>query len=293
MILPYLQNIDREYYNRYTGFNLPYLNELKIFLVNPMPMPEDTFVKNILAKDEVDEFKVAPGKIPKKLHSALTDLIDQLYFYNEEENAMVNSVITYLSMSMNPDLAYIHSKLAPLQEIHSKLIDLEVGSDGLTVFAKFLYNRSRMMGLQSFHGLRPAELELTTGFDKLVDAKQLAKMLARMNNIHSALNALRLELPPPRFGGKDQPIYEMINEITVAMLAYRKSLIAPEKAGLGDVDLAASEAVLWKQDPTPAADDNLMTTIKKYDEMELPFTPADFLLSLNEGVRLSGINLMV
>ena len=291
MILPFLQNIDREFYNRYTGFNLPYLTELKLYLVSPVP--EDIFVKNILAKDEVDEFKVATGKIPKKLHSALTDLIDQLYFYNEEENAVINSIITYLSMSMQPDLAYIHGKLAPLQEIHSKLMDLEVGSDGLTIFAKFLYNRTRMVAMQSTRGLNEKELTLTTGFDKLVDAKELAKMLCRMNNIHSALSAMRLELAPPKFGSKEVQIYEMINEISVAMLAYRKSLIAPEKAGLGDVDLAASEAVLWKQNPTPAADDNLMSTIQKYDEMELPFTPSDFLLSLNEGVRLSGINLMV
>lgn len=291
MILPYLQNIDRELYNRYTNFNLPYLNELKIYLVNPMP--DDMFVKNILAKDEVDEFKVATGKIPKKLHSALTDLIDQLYFYNEQENAAVNSILTYFDLTVTPDLPYIHGKLAPLQEIHTKLVDLEVGSDGLVVFAKLLYNRSRMMALQS-RGLNDKELELRTGLEDLIeDSSQLAKMLARMNNIHSALNAIRLEMVAPRFGSGDQPITEMVTEISTAMTAYRKSLIAPEKAGLGDIDLAESEVTLWGRDPTPAADSNLSTTIKKYEEMGLAFTPTDFLLTLNEGVRLSGINLMV
>lgn len=292
MILPYLQNIDRELYNRYIGFNLPYLNELKIYLVNPMP--DDMFVKNILAKDEVDDFKVSTDKLPKKLHSALTQLIDELYFYNEQENQMVNSLLTYLSLTSTPDLAYIFSKMAPLQEMHSRLVDLDVGADGLVVFAKLLYNRSRMMALQTPQGLSKAELELRTDFDKLIpDTAHLAKMLARMNNIHSAINGLKLEMPIPRFGAPDKDIMEMVVSIGEAMMSYRKSLIAPEKAGLGDIDLAASETVLWSKDPTPAADANLTAVIEKYNEMNLPFTPTDFLLSLNEGVRLSGINLMV
>lgn len=292
MILPYLINIDRELYNRYTGFNLPYLNQLKIYLVNPMP--DDMFVKNILAKDEVDDFKVSADKLPKKLHSALTQLIDQLYFYNEQENQMVNSILTYLDLTTTPDLAYIHSKMAPLQEIHTKLVDLEVGADGLVVFAKLLYNRSRMMALQSPRGLNDEELKLRTDFDKLIDdTPMLAKMLARMNNIHSALHGLRVEMPAPRFGSPDKVISEMVMEVSDAMTSYRKSLIAPDKAGLGDVDLAASETVLWNKNPTPAADANLTAVIEKYNAMDLAFTPADFLLSLNEGVRLSGINLMV
>lgn len=291
MILPYLQNIDRDLYNRYTAFNLPYLNALKVYLVSPVP--DDIFVKNILAKDEVDEFKVATGKIPKKLHSALTGLIDQLYFYNEEENASVNGIISYLEASMDPDLQYIHGKLAPLQEIHSKLIDLETGADGLVIFAKFLYNRSRLLAMQSTRGLNETELTLRTDFDKMVPAKELAQQLARMNNIHSALHSVRLEMGPPRFGSKDASIHTMIDEVSTAMISYRKSLIAPEKAGMGEVDMAASEAHLWKLNPTPAAEENLNAVIDKFDEMNLAFTATDFLLTLNEGVRLSGINLMV
>lgn len=292
MFLPFLLNIDRELYNRYINFNLPYLNELKIYLANPVP--DDLFVKNILAKDEIDEFKVPADKLPKKLHSALTQLIDKLYFYNEQESVVMNSMMTYLQLTSTPDLAYIHSKLAPLQELHVELMDLEVGSDGLVVWAKLLYNRSRMMALQNPRGLNKAEMELRTDFDKLVpNTAELAKMLARMNNIHSAINGLKMELPAPKFNAPDRDISEMIVSICDAMTSYRKSLIAPEKAGLGDVDLAASESVLWNKNPTPAADSNLTSVIEKYNAMDLAFTPTDFLLSLNEGVRLSGINLMV
>lgn len=287
MITDYLKAIDRDLFNRYVDFNLPYLNDLKLCLVTPIP--EDIFVKNILAKDEMDSFKVAPGEVSKKLHSALGKLIDQLYFYNEEEKAVVNGLLTYLDMSLSPDLSRIAASLSPLMEMHRDMIELETGDDALIVYAKFLYNRSRMMALQS-RGLSGAELELTTDFDKLVNAEDIASTLARMNNIHNALKSIKQSVIPNM---KDREVCAMIMDISEAMLAYRRSLIAPEKAGMGDVDMRASEAHLMKRNPTPAAGENLSAIIEKYNVMKLPFTPADFLLSLNEGVRLSGVNLMV
>lgn len=288
MITQYLKAIDRDLYNRYMDFNLPYLNELRMALL--VPMPQDIYVSNILAKDEMDSFKVESKNASKNLHAALGKLLDQTYFYNEEEKSVVNGLLTYLQQSLNPNLEHVMNRLAPLQEIHQELTDMEFGVDALPMFSKFLYNRSRMMALQS-RGLNSTERELHTNLDQsLPKIEEVAAMLARINNIHNALKSIRQSVIPNM---KDRDVCGMINDIADAMLSYRRSLIAPEKAGLGDVDLAASQALLLQKQPTQAAGDNLINVITKYKNMNLPFTPADFLLSLNEGVRLSGVNLMV
>lgn len=288
MITQYLKAIDRNLYNQYVDFNMEYLSELKINLFTPMP--EDYAVKNILAKDEMDHFKLNPKDAPRKLHEALGKLIDRTYFLNEEEKSVINGLLTYLELSPSPDLANITRKLSNLQELHKELTEIDVGSDGMIVYAKMLYNRSRMMALQSSRGLVGIERELTTDFDKLVSAVDVAQILSRMNSIHHAIKSIKTSVIPNM---KDKEVCAMIMDVCEAMLMYRSSLIAPEKAGLGDMDLAASEQALMKKDPTPAAGENLKSVIQLHSDKNLPFTPADFLLSLNEGVRLSGINLMV
>ena len=145
------------------------------------------------------------------------------------------------------------------------------------------------MALQT-RGLNDAERELRTELDKTVPADEVAAMLSRMNSIHHALKSVKQSVIPNM---KDKEICAMIMDISEAMITYRRSLIAPEKAGMGDFDLAASEAALLKKEPTPAAGENLKLIVDNYSAKNLAFTPADFLLSLNEGVRLSGINLMV
>jgi hypothetical protein len=287
MMLPYLQAIDREQYNKYVDFNMGYLSDLKLNLFTPMP--DDYMIKNILAKDEMDPFRMTPADAPRKLHAALGKLIERLYFFNEEEKSKINGLMTYLDLSMKPDLGHIERTLAQLQSIHSELVELETGNDAVIVYAKMLYNRSRIMALQS-RGLNDAERELRTDFDKLVSADEIAALLCRMNSIHHALKSIRTSVIPSM---KDKEICAMIIDVSEAMITYRRSLIAPEKAGMGEFDLAASEAVLMQKQPTQAAGDNLKTIIDMYSQKNLAFTPADFLLSLNEGVRLSGINLMV
>jgi len=287
MILQYLKAIDREQYNKYVDFNMGYLSDLKLNLFTPMP--DDYAIKNILAKDEMDPFAMSPNSAPRKLHEALGKLIERLYFFNEEEKAAINGVMTYLDISMSPDLGHIERTLAPLEGIHEELIEVETGADGVIVYAKMLYNRSRIMALQS-RGLNDLERELRTDLDKQIPADEFAALLCRMNSIHHALKSIRTSVIPSM---KDKEICAMIVDISEAMITYRRSLIAPEKAGLGEFDLAASEQLLLKKQPTQAAGDNLKTIIDSYSAKNLAFTPADFLLSLNEGVRLSGINLMV
>lgn len=287
MITPYLKAIDREQYNKYVDFNMGYLSDLKLNLFTPMP--DDYAIKNILAKDEMDPFKMSPASAPRKLHEALGKLIERIYFFNEEEKAAINGVLTYLDLSPSPDLGHIERTLAPLEGIHKDLVELETGADGVIVYAKMLYNRSRIMALQS-RGLNDLERELRTDLDKQVPADELAALMSRMNSIHHALKSIRTSVIPSM---KDKEICGMIVDISEAMIAYRRSLIAPEKAGLGEFDLAASEQMLLQKQPTQAAGDNLKTIVDSYTAMNLAFTPADFLLSLNEGVRLSGINLMV
>jgi len=124
----------------------------------------------------------------------------------------------------------------------------------------------------------------------LIDSYDVAALLSRMNSIHHALTSIRTSVIPNM---KDKEICAMIIDVSEAMITYRRSLISPEKGGMGDFDLAASEAALMNRDPTPAAGHNLREIIKIHTDKNLPFSPADFLLSLNEGVRLSGINLMV
>lgn len=287
MMLPYLKAIDREQYNKYVDFNMGYLSDLKLNLFTPMP--DDYAIKNILAKDEMDPFKMSPASAPRKLHEALGKLIERIYFFNEEEKAALNGIMTYLDLSPSPDLNHIERTLAPLEGIHKDLVELETGADGVIVYAKMLYNRSRIMALQS-RGLNDTERELRTDLDKQVPADELAALMSRMNSIHHALKSIRTSVIPSM---KDKEICAMIVDISEAMIAYRRSLIAPEKAGLGEFDLAASEQMLLQKQPTQAAGDNLKTIVDSYTEKNLAFTPADFLLSLNEGVRLSGINLMV
>lgn len=287
MMLPYLKAIDREQYNKYVDFNMGYLSDLKLNLFTPMP--DDYAIKNILAKDEMDPFKMSPASAPRKLHEALGKLIERIYFFNEEEKAALNGIMTYLELSPAPDLNHIERTLAPLEGIHKDLVELETGADGVIVYAKMLYNRSRIMALQS-RGLNDTERELRTDLDKQVPADELAALMSRMNSIHHALKSIRTSVIPSM---KDKEICAMIVDISEAMIAYRRSLIAPEKAGLGEFDLAASEQMLLQKQPTQAAGDNLKTIVDSYTAKNLAFTPADFLLSLNEGVRLSGINLMV
>ena len=288
MMTNYLKAIDRTLYNNYVDFNLGYLNELKINLFSPMP--EDYALKNILAKDEMDAFKVSPADAPKKLHTALVRLIDDLYSFNEDEKSVINGMMTYLDLSPNPDLGHLTRLLSPLQERHQKLIEVDMGDAGILVYSKMLYNRSRIIGLQSTRGLQGIERELTTDFDKLVDSADIAAYLAKTNSIHHALKSVKMSVIPNM---KDKEICAMIMDVCEAMMMYRRSLISPEKAGMGDFDLAASEAALMQKDPTPAAGENLKTIIDIHSAKNLAFTPADFLLSLNEGVRLSGMNLMV
>lgn len=288
MMTTYLKAIDRSLYNTYADFNLGYLSELKLNLFSPMP--EDYALKNILAKDEMDEFKVTPADASRKLHTALVRLIDDLYSFNEDEKSVVNGMLTYLDLSPSPDLGHLTRLLAPLQERHVKLIEVEMGDAGLLVYSKMLYNRCRIMGLQSTRGLVGVERDLTTDFDKLVDATEVASYLAKTNSIHHALKSVKLSVIPNM---KDKEICAMIMDVSEAMMTYRRSLISPEKAGMGDFDLAASEAALMEKKPTPAAGENLKTIIDIHTAKNLAFTPADFLLSLNEGVRLSGMNLMV
>lgn len=287
MITDYIKAIDRELYGKYIAFNLGYLNDLKISLFSQMP--DDYALKNILAKDEMDPFAMSPADAPKKLHAALGKLIERLYFYNEQEQAVINGLLTYMLASPRPDLNLIVSKLTPLQEIYQQLTEIEVGDTGMLVYSKMLYNRSRIMALQT-RGLNDLERELCTDLDKTVPADEVAATLSRMNSIHHALKSVKQSVIPNM---KDKEICAMIMDISEAMITYRRSLIAPEKAGMGDFDLAASEAALLKKEPTPAAGENLKLIVDTYAAKNLPFTPADFLLSLNEGVRLSGINLMV
>lgn len=287
MITDYIKAIDRELYGKYIAFNLGYLNDLKISLFSQMP--DDYALKNILAKDEMDPFAMSPADAPKKLHAALGKLIERLYFYNEQEQAVINGLLTYMQASPRPDLNLIVSKLTPLQEIYQQLTEIEVGDTGMLVYSKMLYNRSRIMALQT-RGLNDLERELCTDLDKTVPADEVAATLSRMNSIHHALKSVKQSVIPNM---KDKEICAMIMDISEAMITYRRSLIAPEKAGMGDFDLAASEAALLKKEPTPAAGENLKLIVDTYAAKNLPFTPADFLLSLNEGVRLSGINLMV
>lgn len=288
MMTTYLKAIDRTLYNNYVDFNLGYLSELKINLFSPMP--EDYALKNILAKDEMDAFKINPADAPKKLHTALVRLVDELYFFNEEEKSVMNGLMTYLDLSPNPDLGHITRLLSSLQELHVKLIEVEMGDAGMLVYSKMLYNRSRIMALQSTRGLQGVERELTTDFDKLVDAVEIAGYLAKTNSIHHALKSVKQSVIPNM---KDKEICAMIMDVSEAMMMYRRSLINPEKSGMGDFDLAANEAALMQKAPTPAAGDNLKTIVEIHTAKNLAFTPADFLLSLNEGVRLSGMNLMV
>lgn len=288
MMTNYLKAIDRTLYNNYVDFNLGYLNELKINLFSPMP--EDYALKNILAKDEMDAFKVSPADAPKKLHTALVRLINDLYSFNEDEKSVINGMLTYLDLSPNPDLGHLTRLLSPLQERHYKLIEVEMGDAGILVYSKMLYNRARIMGLQSSRGLKGIERELTTDFDKLIDSTEVAAYLARTNSIHHALKSVKMSVIPNM---KDKEICAMILDVCEAMMMYRRSLISPEKAGMGDFDLAASEAALMQKDPTPAAGENLKTIISIHSAKNLAFTPADFLLSLNEGVKLSGMDLMV
>lgn len=287
MITDYIKAIDRDLYGKYISFNLGYLNDLKISLFSQMP--DDYALKNILAKDEMDPFAMNPADAPKKLHAALGKLIERLYFYNEQEQSVINGLLTYMEVSPRPDLNLVVSKLTPLQEIYQQLTEIEVGDAGMLVYSKMLYNRSRIMALQT-RGLNDAERELRTELDKTVPADEVAAMLSRMNSIHHALKSVKQSVIPNM---KDKEICAMIMDISEAMITYRRSLIAPEKAGMGDFDLAASEAALLKKEPTPAAGENLKIIVDNYSAKNLAFTPADFLLSLNEGVRLSGINLMV
>lgn len=287
MITDYLKAIDRDLYGKYVAFNLGYLSDLKLNLFTPMP--DDYAIKNILAKDEMDPFKMNPADAPRKLHEALGKLIERIYFFNEEEQSTVNGLLTYLDLSPRPDLNLIAAKLTPLQEIYAELTEIEVGDTGMLVYAKMLYNRSRIMALQT-RSLSALEHELRTDLDKTVPADEVAAQLARMNSIHHALRSIRQSIIPNM---KDKEICDMITDISEAMIAYRRSLIAPEKAGMGDFDLAASEAALLKKEPTQAAGENLKIIVDSYTARNLAFTPADYLLSLNEGVRLSGINLMV
>lgn len=287
MITDYLKAIDRDLYGKYIAFNLGYLSDLKISLFSHMP--DDYAIKNILAKDEMDPFKMNPADAPKKLHAALGKLIERIYFFNEEEHAAINGLLTYLELSPRPDLNNIVSKLTPLQEIYKELTEVDVGDTGMLVYSKMLYNRSRIMALQT-RGLSDLEHELRTDLDKTVAADEVAATLARMNSIHHALKSVKQSVIPNL---KDKEICGMIMDISEAMITYRRSLIAPEKAGMGDFDLAASEAALLAKQPTPAAGENLKYIVDSYTAKNLAFTPADFLLSLNEGVRLSGINLMV
>lgn len=288
MMTQYLKAIDRSLINNYADFNLGYLSELKINLFSPMP--DDYALKNILAKDEMDPFKVTPADAPKKLHTALVRLIETLYSFNDDEKSVLNGILTYMDLSPNPDLGHLTRQLAPLQERHQKLIEVEMGDSGILVYAKMLYNRSRIMALQSSRGLIGIERELTTGFDEQVNATEIAAYLAKTNSIHHALKSVKMSVIPNM---KDKEICAMIMDVCEAMMTYRRSLIAPEKAGMGDFDLAANEAVLMEKTPTPAAGGNLATIIAIHTDKRLAFTPADFLLSLNEGVRLSGMNLMV
>lgn len=288
MMTDFLKAIDRDLYNKYVDFNLGYLSDLKLSLFTPMP--DDYAVKNILAKDEMDAFKLSPSEAPRKLHEALGKLIERIYFFNEEEKSMINGMLTYLSLSMRPDLSNITAQMSALQELHKDLVEIDVGDAGLMVYSKMLYNRSRIMALQSSRGLTEKERELRTDFDKLINAGEVAAILSRMNSIHHALKSIKFQVIPNL---KDKEICSMMVDVSEAMLMYRRSLIAPEKAGMGDFDLAASEAALMQKHPTPAAEENLRMIVDSYTEKNLPFTPADFLLTLNEGVRLSGINLMV
>lgn len=287
MMTQYLNAIDRTLYNTYVDFNLGYLNELKLNLFTPMHA--DYAVNNILAKDEMDEFKIMPADAPKKLHTALVRLIDDLYFFNEEEKSVINGLLTYLDLSPRPDLGHITRLLANLQELHVKHIEVDMGDSGMLVYAKMLYNRSRIMALQS-RGLQGIETELVTDFDKLINANDVAAYLSKTNSIHLALTSVKRSVIPSM---KDKEICAMILDVCEAMLTYRRSLISPDKAGMGDFDLAASEQALMRKDPTPAAGDNLKTIIELHTAKNLAFTPADFLLSINEGVRLSGMTLMV
>lgn len=288
MITPYLKAIDHEMYNRCADFNLGYLSNLKLLFAAPPP-DKRAFATNILAKDEFDPHKVLVNETPKKLHAALIQAIDQLYFYNEQERSIINGMITYLEMAMRPDLNDIVAKLSPLQEMHQELIKLELGADAITVFAKMLYNRSRMLALQT-RCLNKTELELTTDFHRVTNIHEIAEYLCRVNNVHNAFRSLRHSIVPNL---KYRDICDMIDQLIEAMTSYRSSLIEPDKAGLGGVDLDAPEALLEQRQPTAAAGDNLRNVIDRYNKMELPFTPADFLLSLNEGLRLSGIYLTV
>lgn len=287
MILPYLNAIDSTLLNTYIDFNLSYLNDLKVNIYNPTPY--STYLNNILAKDDLDPYKVAPGEASAKLHSALCKLIDRTYFFNQEEKSELNALLTYILLSPNPNLEQVTFKLSQLQEIHKDLTEIEVGDDGIIIYAKMLYNRSRMLALQD-RGLKGVELELTTDFDKMIDVVAVADMMSRMNNIHNPLKYLKVSVIPNLH---DKDICAMIRDVCEAMLTYRSALISPEKAGLGTSELAASELALLEREPTPSVRKNLQDTLDKYSEMNLAFTPADFLLSLNEGIRLSGMYLMV
>lgn len=288
MITPYLKAIDRDMYNRCADFNLGYLSNLKLMFSAP-GFDDKAYVNNILAKDEFDDHKIQVDQLPKKLHSALISAIDELYFYNEKERSVINGILTYVEMSIRPDLDNIVSRLAPLQEIHKGLIEVSLGADAITIFAKLLYNRSRMLALQS-RGLNRTERELVTNFDKVTDVQGVAEYLCRVNNAHNAIRSLRHAVVPNL---RDRDICEMIENLASAMMSYRSSLIAPDRAGLADVNMDASEDLLMKREPTTAAGENLKNVIDRYNKLELPYTPADFLLSLNEGIRLSGVYLMV
>ena len=189
MMTNFLKAIDRELYNKYVDFNLGYLSDLKLSLFTPMP--DDYAVKNILAKDEMDAFKLSPADAPRKLHEALGKLIERIYFFNEEEKSMVNGMLTYLELSMRPDLSNITAQMSALQELHKDLVEIDVGDAGLMVYSKMLYNRSRIMALQSSRGLVGVERDLRTDFDKLIDAGKVAAILSRMNSIHHALKSIK------------------------------------------------------------------------------------------------------
>lgn len=287
MITKLLQLTDKNAYSRWVDFNVEYLNQIKVYLADKAP--PDMFVKNILAKDEVDRFKYSVSKTPPKLHTSLLKVVDERVFYGVNEKSIVNGILTYMGLTSQPDLEYINSKLAPLQEIHQSLTSLEAGKDSVTVFAKLIYNRSRIMHILYGQGLSEEEYETKTYLGDSVSAHAIAELLCRVSGIHHALRSMSSQA----IACKDYEIGGMIKDIAEAMLSYRKSLIDPEKAGLGDIEMAAGELELVTREPSPAAGVNLKTVVEKYVGMDLAFTPTDFLLCLNEAVRLSGIDLMV
>jgi len=286
MITKLLQLTDKDAYSSWVEFNVGYLHQIQVYLADKAP--PDMFIKNILAKDEVDRFKYSVAKTPPKLHTSLLKVVNERIFYGTKERSIVNGVLTYMSLTGKPDLEYINSKLAPLQELHQNLTGLEAGKDAVTVFSKLVYNRSRIMHLLFGDGMSPEEYETKTYLNETVPALNVAEALCKVSGIHHALRSMSSQA----LTCSDTELGAMIRDISEAMISYRKSLIDPEKAGLGDIDMGAAELELVTRSPSPAAGNNLKYVIEKYSSVE-SFTPTDFLLCLNEGVRLSGIDLMV